>query len=77
MSKILTSRVVSAKCPKTVVVSVERYKKHPLYEKKYKVSKKYIVDDPKNLYKVGDLLTIAPTKPLSKHKCWRVVKKIG
>jgi small subunit ribosomal protein S17 len=66
--------VVSDKMDKTVVVSVSRFIKHPLYGKFYKVSKKYKAHDEDNSCKVGDNVTIAPTRPISKDKKHVVVK---
>ncbi len=68
--------IVSDKMQKTVVVSVTRFKTHPLYKKKIKVTKKYKAHDEKNKYKVGDKVLIAETRPFSKEKRWRVIKKI-
>ena len=64
----LIGKVVSAKCDKTITVLVETYKKDPLYGKRVKYSKKYAVDDPKNLASVGDTVRIVETRPLSKTK---------
>jgi small subunit ribosomal protein S17 len=55
---------------------VERLKIHPLYQKKFKSSKKFLVDDPKNSYKIGDRVEIEETIPLSKRKSFQVIKKI-
>ena len=66
--------VVSDKMDKTVVVSVTRFVKHPLYGKFYKVSKKYKAHDEENKYKVGDNVEIVETRPISKDKHFRVVK---
>jgi small subunit ribosomal protein S17 len=59
---------------KTVVVLVDRYKEHPKYKKRYKVSKKYQAHDEKNEYKIGDKVIIQESRPISKEKRWRVVK---
>ena len=71
---ILKGVVVSDKMDKTVVVSVSRFIKHPLYGKFYKVSKKYKAHDEENKYKVGDKVEIAETKPISKDKHFKVIK---
>lgn len=68
--------VVSDKMDKTAVVEVERLKEHPLYKKRYKISKRYKAHDPKNEYKKGDKVEIEETRPLSREKRWRVVSKI-
>lgn len=66
--------VTSDKMDKTRVVTVNSYKVHPKYKKRYRVSKKYYADDPTNTYKMGDEITIYETRPLSKLKRWTVVK---
>jgi small subunit ribosomal protein S17 len=65
--------VVSDKMDKTVVVSVSRFVKHPLYGKFYQVNKKYKAHDPENKYKVGDKVEIVETRPISKDKRFKVV----
>ena len=65
--------VVSDKMDKTVVVKVERLKTHPVYKKRYKVSRKYKAHDPENQFKVGDQVIIAEIKPLSRDKKWAVL----
>jgi small subunit ribosomal protein S17 len=65
--------VVGDKMDKTVVVSVSRFIKHPLYGKFYKVSKKYKAHDEENKYKIGDKVEIMETRPLSKDKRHKVV----
>jgi len=71
---ILQGVVVSDKMQKTVIVSVSRFIKHPLYGKFYKVSKKYKAHDEENKYKVGDKVEIVETRPMSKDKRFRVIK---
>ena len=71
---ILKGVVVSDKMDKTVIVSVSRFIKHPLYGKFYKVSKKYKAHDEENKYKVGDKVEIAETRPISKDKHFKVIK---
>lgn len=66
--------VVGDKMDKTIVVSVSRFIKHPLYGKFYKVSKKYKAHDEENKYKVGDKVEIVETKPISRDKHFRVIK---
>lgn len=70
---ILKGVVVSDKMDKTVVVSVSRFVKHPLYGKFYKVNKKYKAHDEENAYKVGDNVKIQSTRPISKDKNFKVV----
>ncbi|NVK17855.1 MAG: 30S ribosomal protein S17 [Methylocystaceae bacterium] len=71
--RILQGVVVSDKQEKTVVVKVERRTKHPLYKKFIKRSKKYAAHDENNQFKVGDLVKIQETKPISKNKSWEVL----
>lgn len=68
--------VVSDKMQKTVVVKVERIKEHPKYKKRYKVHKKYKAHDEKGEYHIGEKVVIENTRPISKGKKWRVVKRI-
>lgn len=67
--------VVSDKMEKTVVVSVETMKRHPLYGKTVRTSKKYKAHDEENRCKVGDRVRIRESRPLSKDKRW-VVEEI-
>jgi len=68
----LQGTVVSDKMNKTRVIAVTRFKKHPRYQKYYKVTKKFKAHDEKNEYKVGDRVTIEETRPLSKEKRWKI-----
>ncbi len=72
--KKLIGRVVSDKMDKTVVVRVERTKRHPLYGKVITVSKKFMAHDPKNECRVGDLVRIIESRPISRRKRWVVVE---
>lgn len=65
--------VVGDKMNKTIVVSVSRFIKHPLYGKFYKVSKKYKAHDEENKHKTGDTVEIVETRPMSKDKRHRVI----
>ena len=71
---ILKGVVVSDKMDKTIVVSVSRFVKHPLYGKFYKISKKYKAHDEENKYKTGDSVEIVETRPISKDKRFKVVQ---
>ena len=73
-SKKLKGIVVGDKMDKTVVVSVSRFVKHPLYGKFYKVSKKYKAHDEENKYKTGDKVEIVETRPISKDKRFKVAQ---
>ncbi|MBE3597215.1 MAG: 30S ribosomal protein S17 [Hydrogenibacillus sp.] len=74
--RTLVGKVTSDKMDKTIVVTVETYKRHPLYGKRVKYSKKYKVHDEHNEAKVGDTVLIMETRPLSRHKRFRLVKII-
>jgi small subunit ribosomal protein S17 len=72
--KELVGKVVSDKMDKTIVVLVETYKKHSLYGKRVKYSKKFKAHDENNQAKIGDKVSIMETRPLSKDKRYRLVK---
>ena len=74
--KIRVGRVVSDKMDKTVVVTVETLRHHPLYKKTIRRVVKYKAHDEKNECKLGDTVTIVETRPLSKEKRWRVTEII-
>ncbi|MGG3561316.1 30S ribosomal protein S17 [Neobacillus rhizosphaerae] len=74
--KVYTGRVVSDKMDKTVTVLVETYKKHPLYGKRVKYSKKLKAHDEQNQAKTGDVVRIMETRPLSATKRFRLVEVI-
>ena len=75
--RVLTGRIVSDKTDKTVVVSVERRVKHPLYGKIIKLSKKYHAHDAANEFRMGEIVRIEECAPISKLKTWTVVDRIG
>lgn len=68
VKKELVGTVVSCKNDKTITVLVETYKKHPLYGKRVKSSKKFAAHDEKNIAKVGDTVRIVECRPISKSK---------
>jgi small subunit ribosomal protein S17 len=72
--KTLKGVVISDKMDKTIVVSVTRFVEHPKYGKRIKKSKKYKVHDAENAKKVGDMVEIEETRPISKDKKFKVVK---
>ena len=74
--KVYVGKVVSAKCDKTITVMVETYRKHPLYGKRVKYSKKFTAHDEQNVAKEGDIVEIMETRPLSKDKYFRLVRII-
>lgn len=72
----LKGTVVSNKMRKTVIVRVDSLKKHPKYQKYYRVSAKFKAHDEKGEYRVGDVVLIQETRPVSKEKRWRVVELV-
>ncbi|HYO45129.1 MAG TPA: 30S ribosomal protein S17 [Gemmatimonadota bacterium] len=74
--KTLRGRVVSDKMQKSIVVTIERLVKHPLYGKRIKRTSRYTAHDENNECKEGDLVEIMETRPLSKTKRWRVLRVI-
>lgn len=75
ISKKFVGVVMSNKNDKTIVVKVETVKKHPKYQKRYVVSRRYKVHDEKNKYQVGDKVTFIECRPLSRDKRWRVINQ--
>jgi small subunit ribosomal protein S17 len=71
--KTLSGTVVSDKMKDTVVVMVERYVKHPKYQKYLHLRKRYKVHDPGNTAKVGQKVTIEECRPISRHKTFKIV----
>ena len=71
--RILTGTVVSSNSNKTIVVKVTRRVQHKLYKKIISQSKKYHAHDENNSFKVGDIVKIIESKPISKLKSWTVV----
>jgi small subunit ribosomal protein S17 len=68
----LTGQVVSSKMDKTVVVVVQRTRRHPLYGKVVRVTKRYKAHDEKNECRVGDEVRLIESRPYSKDKHFRV-----
>jgi small subunit ribosomal protein S17 len=68
--------VVSNKMEKSIVIAVKRKVKHPIYGKFVNKTTKLMAHDEKNESKIGDLVKIMETRPLSKNKCWRLVEII-
>ena len=66
--------VSSVSMDKSVVVSVERRVKHPRYGKFVKSTSRFMAHDEKNTCAIGDKVSIMETRPISKRKCWRLVK---
>ncbi len=76
LRKERTGVVVSNKMDKTIVVAVKRKVKHPIYGKFVNKTKKFMVHDEKNDCNIGDTVRIMETRPLSRHKSWRLVEII-
>jgi small subunit ribosomal protein S17 len=74
LRKERTGIVTSTKMDKSIVVSVERREKHPMYGKFIKKTKRFMAHDEKNECGVGDTVKIMETKPMSKLKRWRLVE---
>jgi len=72
--KVQIGKVVSDKMDKTIVVAVETYKKHNLYHKRIKYTKKFKAHDENNQAKIGDTVKVMETRPLSKDKRFRLVE---
>lgn len=75
--RILQGVVVSDKMDKSIVVQVERRVMHPVYKKYIKRSAKYTAHDENNQYKVGDVVQIIESRPLSKTKTWIVLSDVS
>ncbi|MBF0848883.1 30S ribosomal protein S17, partial [Streptococcus danieliae] len=74
--KVYVGKVVSTKMEKTITVLVETYKKHPLYGKRVKYSKKFKAHDENNVAKINDIVKIMETRPLSATKNFRLVEVV-
>ena len=72
--KVYSGVVVSDKMDKTITVSIDIYKKSPLYGKRVRVTKKFHVHDEEGLAGMGDTVSIMETRPLSKTKRFRLLK---
>ncbi len=75
--RLLSGTVVSSNSNKTIVVKVTRRVKHKLYKKIITRSKKYHAHDEHNESKIGDIVSIIETKPISKLKSWLLVQSNG
>lgn len=74
LNKSLKGVVISDKMDKTVVVGVSRFVEHKKYGKRFKITKKYKAHDEENISKIGDMVEIEETKPISKDKHFKVIK---
>lgn len=73
-SRTIIGQVVSNKMNKTIVVKIERKVKHPMYGKYVKRTSKMYVHDEDNTSKIGDVVRIQQTRPISKTKRWKLVE---
>ena len=73
-ARTLTGRVVSTKMQKTVAVEIERLVKHGVYGKFIRRTTKLLAHDEKGESKDGDLVKIAPCRPMSRRKSWQLVE---
>jgi small subunit ribosomal protein S17 len=74
--RVLQGVVVSDKNDKTIVVKVERRLLHPVFKKTVRLSKNYHAHDEKNEAKIGEVVRIEETRPLSKLKRWAFISKV-
>jgi small subunit ribosomal protein S17 len=74
--KVRIGIVVSNKMDKSIVVVEHRRVKHPKYGKYINKTTRYMAHDEKNECQIGDVVKIMETRPLSRHKCWRLVEII-
>lgn len=74
--KVRTGVVISNKMDKTVVVEVSRTVMHPVYKKFVRRRKRFMAHDERNVCRIGDEVMIVETRPLSRHKNWRVRKVV-
>ena len=75
-TRTLTGRVVSDKMQKTIAVEIERLIRHPTYGKYVRRTTKLLAHDENGESHIGDLVTIAPCRPLSRHKSWRLIQVV-
>ena len=73
----LTGRVVSTKMQKTIAVEIERLVRHPTYGKYIRRTTKLLAHDEDGASKEGDLVTITPCRPMSRHKSWRLLEVVS
>ena len=73
--KVLKGKVVSTKMKDTVVISIDSFKKHPKYGKYIKRQNKIMAHDEGNMCKEGEIIEIIETRPISKNKSFKVLRK--
>ncbi len=74
--RMIAGVVVSDKMDKSIVVKVEMSKKHPLYGKVMRSSKRIKAHDEKNTCNVGDTVRVIECRPISREKCWRLYEVV-
>ena len=72
----LTGTVVSDKMQKTAVVEVRREERHKMYGRSFWTTRRFKAENPENMYRTGDEVVIAETRPLSRGKRWRIIEKL-
>ena len=72
MAKTFTGTVTSDVADKTITVTVTSRETHPVYGKQYTVTRKYAAHDENNQAKIGDMVTISETRPVSKRKAFKL-----
>ena len=77
LQRVLQGTVVSDKMEKTIVITVERKTKHPLYHKVMSVTTRYKAHDEDNACRLGDTVRIQECRPMSKDKRWRVIEVLS
>src|SRR5438132_14176803 len=75
-ARTLTGRVVSSKMQKTIAVEIERLVRHPAYGKYIRRTTKLLAHDENGACREGDLVTITPCRPVSRHKSWRLLEVV-
>lgn len=75
--KVLSGIVISDKMEKSIVVSVKRTIMHPIYKKFFKSHKKFMAHDPENQARLGDVVRIEESRPLSKNKRWSLLEIVS
>ena len=76
LRKVRIGIVTANKMDKSIVVSVERKEKHPMYGNFVKRTKKFVAHDEEQTCNIGDTVRIMETRPMSKRKCWRLVEVV-
>ncbi len=80
MAKTMVGTVSSDKGDKTIVVTIQERKTHPVYKKQYSISKKFMAHDESNTAQVGDKVIISDSRPISARKRWtldRIIERAG